>query len=66
MQNEYYYLSELELAMSEFLDKEHSENSAFGWVPPNISRRMAEAAWAVLKNNKELNDYLVEQGELEA
>ena len=44
--------------MEEFIDEECVPDNEFGWIPPLLSRRMAEAAWAVLKNNNELNDFL--------
>lgn len=61
MENEYYYLNVLENKMQEFLEEESGEND-FGYVPDNIQRRMAEAAFAVLKNNRELWDYLEKEG----
>lgn len=60
MENEYYYLAELESRMIDFINDEVQDGEA-GWLPDNISRRMAEAAFAVLKNNKELSDYFKEQ-----
>lgn len=62
MQNEYYYLSALEQNIEDFLQKETLDDNEFGWVPENIARRMAEAAFAVLRSNKELNDYLDKEG----
>ena len=57
MQNEYYYVNELEAKMEEFIEEE-SVDHPFGYLPDYISRRMAEAAFAVLKNAKELNDFM--------
>lgn len=63
MNNEYYYLNELKIKMEEFIEAEHSGNE-FGWMPDNLGKRMAEAAFAVLKNSKEVTDYLEREGEL--
>lgn len=57
MNNEYYYLQELENRMQDFLTDENNGED-FGILPDFISRRMAEAAFAVLKNSRELSDYL--------
>lgn len=63
MQNEYYYLNELELRMDSFID-DNAIDSDFGWLPDNIAKRMAEAAFAVLQNSKEVTDYLQREGHL--
>lgn len=57
MENEYYYLHKLEELLETFLNKE-STDGEFGWLPDNLARRMAEAAYAVLKNSKEVTDYM--------
>lgn len=61
MQNEYYYLSCLESKMDDFINEEYADSN-FGYLPDNIQKRMAEAAYAVLKNNHELNQYLEREG----
>lgn len=63
MNNEFYYLQELELKMDSFIE-ENCSNGDFGWMPDYLSKRMAQAAFAVLQNSKELNDYLEREGEL--
>lgn len=65
MDNEYYYLHDLESRMEDFIIAEN-ENGEFGWIPPRLHRRMAEAAFAVLKNSKELQHYLISENELKA
>jgi hypothetical protein len=64
MENEYYYLNELELLMEKFITDQTKTGPEFGWLPPLINRRMAEAAYAVLVNTKELNDFLEKEGQL--
>lgn len=63
MNNEYYYLQELQNKMDEFIEDECAEG-AFGWLPDNLAKRMAEAAFAVLQNSKEVTDYLERECEL--
>jgi hypothetical protein len=63
MNNEYYYLNELKLKMEQFIEDECGENE-FGYLPDNLGKRMAEAAFAVLQNNKEVTDYLQREGQL--
>lgn len=63
MNNEYYYLQQLHNKMDQFIEEEYAGND-FGWMPDNLAKRMAEAAFAVLKNNKEVTDYLEREGEL--
>ena len=65
MQNEYYYLNALENKMQEFIEEESGE-SDFGYVADNLVRRMAEAAFAVLKNNREINDYFLKEDMLKS
>lgn len=57
MDNEYYYLNELEIHMEKFLDDENTDFD-FCVIPPFLKRRMAEAAFSVLKNNAELYQHL--------
>jgi len=64
MVNEYYYLNELEIKMEEFLETETCSDNDLGWIAPMTKRRMAEAAFAVLKNAQELNIYLEREGVL--
>lgn len=63
MDNEYYYLNELQNKIGDFLAAECGDNE-FGWMPDHLAKRMAEAAFAVLKNSKEVTDYLKREGEL--
>ncbi len=63
MNNEYYYLQELQNKMDQFIEEECAEGD-FGWMPDNLAKRMAEAAFAVLQNSKEVTDYLQREGEL--
>jgi len=60
MQNEYYYLNELELLMDKFI-QDNSTEGEFGWVPPFLAKRMAQAAFSVVQNSKEVSDYVEEQ-----
>lgn len=61
MRNEYYYKQELENLMEHFIDKETDNQSDFGWVSNNLARNMANAAFAVLKQNLDLNDYFTKE-----
>lgn len=63
MNNEYYYLNELKIKMEEFIETECSDQE-FGWIPDNLGKRMAEAAFAVLQNSREVTDYLERDGQL--
>lgn len=63
MDNEYYLLNDLEIRMEAFIIEEN-QNGEFGWISPCLHRRMAEAAFAVLKNSKELQNYLISENEL--
>lgn len=57
MQNENYYKSQLEKKIEEFLTEEADDND-FGWVGDNLSKLMADAAFAVLAASKDVQDYI--------
>lgn len=63
MNNEYYYLQELQNRMDQFIEVECTQG-VFGYMPDNLAKRMAEAAFAVLKNSKEVTEYLNREGVL--
>lgn len=62
MQNEHYYRQELKNKMDEFI--EDNQENEFGYVGENAAKLMADAAWSVLMSSKDVQDYLIEQGEL--
>lgn len=57
MQNEFYYLNELELMMDKFIESNSNEGE-FGWISDTLAKRMAQAAFATLQANKEASDYV--------
>ncbi len=59
-----YYRNELERQMEKFVEAELGDDHEFGYLSENLQRRMADAAWTVLLQNKEVNDYFKEQGML--
>ena len=61
MDNEYYYKSELESVINDFLEKETMNESDFGWMSNNLAKNMADAAFAVLKQNLDVNDFFKEE-----
>jgi len=62
MENEYYYRQELVNKMEKFIE-EQAENHPFGWLTPGLSKRMADAAFLVLEQNKESSEYVEEQNQ---
>jgi hypothetical protein len=60
MQNENYYKAELESKMQEFLDD--NPDNDFGWLGDNITSLMTDAAFAVLKSSKDVQEYLSREG----
>lgn len=62
MQNEFYYLNNLEVAMQNFLEEEGNNDNELGWVPDELSRNMAIAAFTVLKHNYHLNEFMKKEG----
>lgn len=57
MTNENYYKSQMEIKMEAFLDEETSDGD-FGYISDEIGALMADAAFAVLKANWALNQFL--------
>lgn len=57
-QNEFYYKSKLVAKMEEFIGKELSDDHDLGFLSDNLAINMAEAAYLVLKQNKDVNDYM--------
>lgn len=60
MQNEFYYLNELELIMDNFIET-NSQDGTFGWISDTTAKRMAQAAFAVIQTNKEVSDFVEAQ-----
>lgn len=60
--------SELKLhlikVMDKFIKDETRWDNNIGWIPDNLEKYMADAAFAVLESVNQLNYFLVEQGEL--
>jgi len=66
MQNEHYYRQQLENAIDNFLDEETLTDNPFGWVGENTVKLMADAAFSVLMASKDVQDYLIKEGHLNA
>lgn len=58
MQNEYYYKLKLGKLIDKYLDDITSEDNELGWIPDEMSKNMAEAAWLILKQNVETNEFI--------
>jgi hypothetical protein len=56
-QNEFYYKAELKKAISKWLQKITSDDNDLGYIPDEIEDNMTEAAWLIMKANKDCNNY---------
>ncbi len=57
-QNEYYYKNRLLTKMNEFIDKDLSDDHDLGYLSENLAVHMAEAAYLILKQNQDVNEYI--------
>lgn len=56
-QNEFYYKANLKKAINLWLNKITSDDNDLGYISDNIVDNMTEAAWLIIKQNKDLNNY---------
>lgn len=57
-ENDYYYKNQLKAAIDDCLNKDFYDDAEFGYVPPELVDNMVEAAWLILKHNKDANRYI--------
>jgi hypothetical protein len=59
MENEYYYRQNLQNAMNDWLLQETDDDQhELGWIPDELHKRMADAAFAVLIQNIETQEWM--------
>lgn len=54
----------LRAKMAEAIEEMTQDDNDFGWMPDNIEITMTEAAWLIVENNRQLNQWLEAQGYL--
>jgi hypothetical protein len=57
LQNEYYYKNLLSVKMSEFIEEITQDDNELGWISENMESNMTEAAWLIVKQNVDTNNY---------
>lgn len=63
-QSEYHYKAGLKSAIDKWLDKVTINDNDLGYIPDELVDNMTEAAWLIIKQNKDLNNYLEQQNML--
>ncbi len=61
MQNEYYYKLKLASVIDKFVNEITNEDNELGWIPEQLVNNMTEAAWLILKQNAETNQFIETQ-----
>lgn len=64
MQNEYYLKAQLAAKISEFIEEECGDGD-FKYISENMESHMVEAAWLIVKQNIDTNNFLEKEGFLE-
>lgn len=54
----------LRTKISEAIEEMTQDDNDFGWMPDNIEVTMTEAAWLIIENNRQLNEWLKNEGYL--
>lgn len=54
----------LRAKIAEAMEEMTQEENDFGWFSDNVEVTMTEAAWLIIENNRQLNDWLKNQGYL--
>lgn len=63
MQNEHFYRQELENKIEEWLDEMLADGDhEFGYVSDNLVENMANAAWSVISQNTDSNNFFKKEG----
>jgi len=57
MQNEFYYKSKLNNAISKFIEEITLDDNELGFISENMTLIMTEAAWLIVKQSVDTNDY---------
>lgn len=61
MQNEYHYKLKLEKAINKWLESITQDDNELGYMPEEMVKNMTEAAWLVIKQNHDLNQYFLSE-----
>lgn len=56
-QNEFYYKARLNKAIGKWLDEITNDDNDLGYLPEEIVNTMTDAAWLIIKANKDCNNY---------
>lgn len=63
-QNDFKHKSILQEKIAAAIEEITMEDNDFGWMPDNVEITMTEAAWLILEQNRQLNNWLESQGYL--
>lgn len=61
MQNEYHYKLKLEKSLNKWLESITQDDNELGYIPDEMVKNMTESAWLIVKQNYNLNQYLVKE-----
>lgn len=64
LQNEFYYKSLLQKKITEFIEEVTQDDNELGWISENMEITMTEAAWLIVKQNVDTNNYFKKEGML--
>lgn len=62
--NDYKAKDILRNKISQAIEELTQDDNDFGWLPDNVEVTMTEAAWLIIEHNRQLNEWLKEQGYL--
>jgi len=62
--NDYKFKDILKSKIAEAVEEMTADDNDFGWLPDDVEVTMAEAAWLILYQNRNLNIWLTSQGYL--
>lgn len=61
-QNETYFKAKLFSNINRFLDKATEGDNDLGYIPDGLVQRMTDAAYEILQQNKDTQDWLEKEG----
>jgi hypothetical protein len=62
--NDYKLKDCLRQKIAEAIEEMTADDNYFGWIPDDVEVTMTEAAWLILEQNRQLNNWLKDQGYL--